>query len=174
MRQLSSPSRPSSSRMSSFNPGTFSPPPSTFSPLSQHGNGTTDDDGSEKPIVAAGAAGATTTRSAKPRPPAKKGRTCWGFGHVAKGSPTGLSNPKADAVNGEKGDVEGEAGQGGGGKRKIQLLAPLYGGLACAMSFCEWGDFPCSHLLTLHSFRALVRLCSIYGNRSPCVVPRLY
>jgi hypothetical protein len=74
------------------------------------------------------AAGAAMTRMAKPRSPQKMGRAYWGFGPVPVERDVHVADAAADGKYGMKADGVG----GGGGKRKIRLLAPFYGGCACA------------------------------------------
>ncbi|KAF8518591.1 hypothetical protein JB92DRAFT_2083594 [Gautieria morchelliformis] len=95
--------------------------------------------GSEKPLAPAAGAGTGTgtTRTAKARPPRKKGRTCWGFGHVPVDKKDANDAAAADEKNGM--GMDGDVVGGAGGKRKIQLLAPFYGGCACGLSFLFMG-----------------------------------
>jgi hypothetical protein len=74
------------------------------------------------------AAGAVMTRLAKARSPHQKGRTCWGFGNV----PIEKDVHVADAAADEKYPMKAHGVGHGGGKRKIRLLAPFYGGCARA------------------------------------------
>lgn len=92
--------------------------------------------GTAQPSVSAGNAVAHTRTSASASVKHTRKRSCWGFGHVQR--------PKSESV----GDASKEVAEGGGDAekeelgrvgevRKRQLLAALYGGLACALSCCE-------------------------------------
>lgn len=52
----------------------------------------------------------------------KKGRSCWGFGHIRP-------EKAAGARDVEKGEKKAE--------RPTRLLAPFYGGIGCALSVCK-------------------------------------
>jgi len=65
----------------------------------------------------------TPDRPKEEAPKVKKGRNCWGFGHVVPDK----SGPKKDVEKGAASNA-----------RPTRLLAPFYGGLGCALSVCKW------------------------------------
>jgi hypothetical protein len=114
------------------------------------GRGTRDGPGATASASASASTGNTTalTRRASASAPAKlthaRGRTCWGFGRVSQPKPPPAGQASKEGGEGVGGDTEKEQQGGVPAKRKRQLLAPLYGGLTCALSFCEclscfWG-----------------------------------